>query len=273
MLELLDHPAVQGGVAPLVSSLIVAALLARTRFAWLAIIAGYATMVVLAGDFSFSPLTAARKVMLIGVVAALVGLAADLVPQPPRYLASTLVVVGGLVASWAFISVLRQREGMAGYATGGGIVLFVALLVAAVLRLRADGVRTGAAGLGLGLATGIAAVLSASIGYLLAGVAIAAASGALLLMQVILARELAAGFTGALPIGLLAALFAVATLLLAQLPWYALPLLLLVPLAAALPVPQRAPMMARAAMASGYALAAALLPILAAWYAARGSLT
>jgi hypothetical protein len=41
MLELADHPAVQGGVAPLVVALVVALALARTRFAWLAIVAGY----------------------------------------------------------------------------------------------------------------------------------------------------------------------------------------------------------------------------------------
>ena len=60
--------------------------------------------------------------------------------------------------------------------------------------------------------------------------------------------------------------------MLAELPWYALPLLLLVPLAVALPAPERAPLIARAAVLSVYALAAAALPILAAWYAARGSL-
>ncbi len=61
MQELLDHPAVQGGVAPLVVALIVAAALARTRFAWLAIVAGYATMIALSTGFSFSPLTCAAK--------------------------------------------------------------------------------------------------------------------------------------------------------------------------------------------------------------------
>ncbi len=79
--------------------------------------------------------------------------------------------------------------------------------------------------------------MSASIGDLVAGVAIAAACGALLLVQVTVSRKLAPGFTGALPIGLLAALFAAGTLLLAELPWYALPLLLLVPARRSLPAP------------------------------------
>ena len=77
------------------------------------------------------------------------------------------------------------------------------------LALRDDGLRTGAAGLGLGFATGVAAVLSASIGFLLAGIAVAAAAGALLLIQVIFSRNIAARFTGALSIAILTSLFAV----------------------------------------------------------------
>ena len=68
-----------------------------------------------------------------------------------------------------FVSVLSQREGARVVACG---VRHRALRGGAgralVLALRDDGLRTGAAGLGLGLATGIAALMSASIGYLLA---------------------------------------------------------------------------------------------------------
>ena len=145
------------------------------------------------------------------------------------------------------------------------------LLTGLVLALRDDGLRTGAAGLGLGLATGVAAVLSASIGFLLAGIAVAAGAGALLLVQVIFSRNIAARFTGALSIAILTSLFAAGSLMLAQLPWYALPLLLLVPLAAMLPASERLPSIVRAALLAFYALVAAVFPIAAAWYAARGS--
>jgi hypothetical protein len=40
---LLDHPAVQGGAAPLVVALFAAAIFARTRASWIAILAAYAT--------------------------------------------------------------------------------------------------------------------------------------------------------------------------------------------------------------------------------------
>ncbi len=78
MVTLLEHPAVQGGVAPLVAALIVAAIFARTRFAWLAILAAYATMVALTTGFSLTPLTVARKTILLGLIVPFVGLALDL---------------------------------------------------------------------------------------------------------------------------------------------------------------------------------------------------
>ena len=273
MLSLLDHPAVQAGVGPLLVALIVAAALGRTRLAWLAIVAGYATMIALSTGFAFSPLTALRKVMLLCLCAPLAGIAADFLPKRSRVIAVTLAAMAGALAIWAFISILRQRDGMAGYATAAGIAVFAGALVYAVLRLRDDGLRTGATGLGLGLATGIVGLLSASIGFLSAGVSIAAAAGALLLVQVLFSRSIAAGYTGALPIGLAAALFATGTLMLAELRWYVLPMLLLVPVAAMLPAPNRGPRIVRAALLAGYTLIAAAFPILAAWYAARGSLS
>ena len=271
MLSLLDHPAFQAGVGPLLVALVVAAGLSRSRFAWLAIVAGYATMLALSTGFEFSPLTAARKMTLLCLGAPLVGIAADLLTKPSRTVAAALSAIAGALAVWAFVSVLRQREGSAGYLAAVGIAVFVAALVYAVLRLRDDGLRTGSAGLGLGLATGIAGLLSASIGFLAAGISVAAASGALLLVQVLFSRPIAPGYTGALTIGLSTALFACGTLMLAELAWYVLPLLLLIPAAAILPAPQLAPPIARAAVLAAYTLIAAVIPVLAAWYAARGS--
>jgi hypothetical protein len=266
----LEHPAVQGGAAPLVVALVVAAIFARTRFAWIAILAAYATMVALTTGFAFSPLTAARKTILVGLAAPIVGLVLDMLPRASKFVVTAAFVAAGAVSVWVFKSILHQRDGIAAIAMGCGIALFVAILVGLTLRLRGDGLRAGAAGLGLGLAAGIAGFLSASIGYLLAGVSIAAGAGALLLTQVLLSRKLAAGFLGTLPIATLTALFAVGSVLLAELHWYALPLLLLVPLAVTLRAPERPPLIVRAAVLAVYALIAAALPILVAWFAPRG---
>jgi len=269
----LDHPAVQGGVAPLLAGLIVGLLLIRTRFAWIAVVVGYLVMLTLSGDLAFEPLTASRKVVLAGLGAAGAGIAIDAIRPPYRWLPAILSAAAALAAAWVFVSVLRQREGAAFVGAMSGVALFAGALTAAVLRLRDDGIRAGAAGLGLGLAVGIAGILSASIGYLLGGVAVAASSGALLLIQVVARQNLAPGYTGALTIGVLTSYFAAATFLLASLPWFALPLFILVPLAASLRLPETWSQFARAAVASAYVLGAAVLPILAAWYAARGLFT
>jgi hypothetical protein len=49
-------------------------------------------------------------------------------------------------------------------------------------------------------------------------------------------------------------------------------LLLLIPAATSLPVPAADRLIARTAALSGYALVAAVIPVGAAWYAARGAL-
>ena len=269
MSEIVGHPLFQGGLAPLVVALIVGFALARTRFAWLAIMPAYATMVALDTGFSLFPPTVARKTMAIGLLAPLVGIAADFYPRASRRIAVALVIVTALLSLWIFQTVLQNHDGATAFLAGTGVTLFVAAMIASMLRLRDDGIRAGAAGLGLGLAASIGGILSASIGALVAGAAIASACAAMLIVQVALSRMLAPGFTGTLPVGLLVALIAAGTQQLALLPWYALPLLLLVPLAAAMPVSHHRSPIVRATILAGYALAASALPIGAAWYAAR----
>ena len=74
MRELLNHPAVQGGLAPFVVALIVAELLQRMRLSGLAIIAGFAATVYLVSGFAFDPLTASRKIVLLTLAASLFAL-------------------------------------------------------------------------------------------------------------------------------------------------------------------------------------------------------
>lgn len=271
MQEWLQHPAIQAGVAPLVVALLVGGLLARTRFAWFALVAGYATMIALSVGFAFEPLTAGRKVVLLVLLAPLAGLAVDVLAANSRTGALAVAGIAGAAAAWAFISVLAQKDAAAAWGAGAGIAVFAALLVWFVLELRDDGLRTGAAGLGLGLGAGIASLLSASIGFFFGGVAIAASAGALLLVQITRKGTRAPGALGAATIGVAASLFAAGAFMLAQLPWYALPALLLVPLAARLPAPHALSALPRAALLSLYALAAAGAPVLAAWIATRQS--
>ncbi len=284
MQSLLENPAFQAGIGPLVVALLIGLVLRRTAFAWLALPAAYATMFALSTGFAFVPLTAARKVVLLLLIAPIVGIGfavrAGRAPSAAPSAAIAIAVPVGLAALaavWVAWSVLVQRPAPVAALTGAGLAAFAAALVFLVLRLRQDAVALTASGLGLGLATGVAALLSASTGFLMSGIALAAGAGALLLLQFVGTAPITVGIGGALWIGLAAALFATATTMIAQLPWYALPLLLAIPLAAALPnraagqVPARRPGRGRIALCALSALAASLLPIAAAWLAARGS--
>ena len=272
--ELLNNPAiqvaVQGGLAPFVVALVIALALARTRFAWLAIVAGYATQVALSTGFSFTPLSASRKILLLCLLAPIVGIAVDALSPRARAVAYGLAALAGLAAVWVFITVLAQKEGAGAWLYSLGVIAYVGTMVAALLSLRNDPLRAAAAGLGLGLATGIVALMSASIGFLTAGIAVAAASGALLLVYAFRSEPAPPGVLGTLSIGIMIALFAEGALMLAQLPWYALVALLAVPLAVRLPVSETASAFVRAAMLAFYALVAALVPIAAVWIAPGG---
>lgn len=272
MQELLSDPAVQGGVAPLVAGFVVALLLSRTRFAGLAILAGYVVMIALTTGFSFTPLSVSRKILVIGLLAPLLGLVADFVPRAARVVVPVIALAAALAAVWTFLPVLQNKDAATAWPTAAGLALLVFVLVHATAWHRADGVRTAASGVGLGIAVGIAAVLSASSGYLLQGLALAAASGGLLLAQMLTNRGASAGMVAALPIAMLAALFSGAILVLASAPWYALPLLALVPIAAAVPLPAGWPTWLRGFAAGACAVVAGIPTILAAWIAARGSL-
>lgn len=270
MSALFEDPMVQSGVAPFVVALVVAALLALMRkpgLPWLALAAGLLTTLALSTGISFTPLSASRKVLLLVLLAPLVGLAIDLGGLRHKALLPALAALVGLASAWVFQSVLVQAEGSQGWWMGAGVALFVALMVGLNLRLRDDGLAAGAATVGLGLAVAVSAVLSASIGTLMNGMAVAAAGGALLLLQFVRATPLAAGWTGTLTTGAAAALFAAGTFMLAELRWPTLVLLLLVPVVAGLPLFTGRATRLRTALLSLCVAAAALAPIASAWFA------
>lgn len=269
MSMLLDDPMFQAGLAPFAVALLVAWALAATRFAWLALIAALVTVFALSTGISFSPLTAARKIMLLVLLAPLVGAALDHWSGAPRQTAWVLALLAGLAGAWVFQSVIVQAEGMQGWLLGGGVAAFVAVLTALVLRLRDDGVAAAAATLALGAAVGVAAILSASLGHMMNSVALAAGDGALLLVQMVRGRAVAPGYLGTLTLALAAALFAAAPLVLSQSRWFTLALLLLVPVLAALPAFGAAPLRRRIVLVTLLCLAAAVPPMLAAWLATR----
>jgi hypothetical protein len=264
----LAHPAVQGGVAPFVVGLFVVALLARAKLAGLAVAVGLAVTVALASGLTFTPLTATRKVVLLGLLAPVVGIVMDFALRGSRTLNAVITVACGVATVWVFWSVLQQKPVGEALLVGGGLALFVAWLVGSMLALAGQPVRAGAAALMLGLGTGVSAILGASALLGLYGIAIGAGAGAFILVQMLTGRKIAAGATLTLSASVAAGLVAAAAQVLAQLPWYALIVLGAIPLAARLPASDRMPVWAQAFIVSAYGFAVACVAFLLTWRAA-----
>ena len=255
---------------PFLAGLVASALLAPLRLAGLSAVAGFAAAVYLVVGFQFSPLTTVRKIMLLGLLAPAVGIAADRAFKPTRMTAPLFGVIVGAASLWVFLAVLRQRELAQAILLGGGTAIYVAWMVGVVLTLRDDSVRAGAASFALGLGTGVAAVFAASATLGLYAMALGTASSAFLLVQMLAGRRTYAGITFTLTSGLLAGLLGAATFYLAQLPWHALAVMALVPLAARVPVPARWPVWGQVIAISIPALAVAAVSCFLAWQSSRG---
>lgn len=267
MEEFLSNPVVQAGVAPFVVGLIVVVIFAKAKLPGLAVVAAFAVCVALTGGIVFTPLTALRKVVLVSLLAPVVGIAIDLVLKAGRARTVAVALAFGALAVWVFWSVLQQKPAAEAVLLGAGIAAFITWVVGWALGLADRPVRAGAVALMLGLGAGISAILGASALLGMYGIAIGAGAGAFLLVQMLTGRKLVAGATLALSASVAAGLIAAAALVLAQLPWYALIVLGLIPLAATLPASDRLPVWAQTFIVSGYAFAVAFVAFVLTWHA------
>lgn len=271
MNTLLQDPMVQAGFAPFAVALLVAALTMRLRpagWAWLAVPAALATTLALSTGLTLTPLTAARKALLVLLLAPFVGLALDLARVQGRGVAPVLAVALLGAGAWAFGPVLMRAEGSQGLVQGAGLLLFGAAVAALNLRLRADGTAAASGLLAQGVALGVAAVLSASIGNLMNGLAVAMGGAALLVLHGLRggSGDHAAGWAGALAAAAPAVLLPATVFVLADLRWPVLLALPLVPLVAALPLFESHPPRRRLVLRALSTAAAALPALAAAWF-------
>ena len=266
MQELLDHPAVQGGLAPFVIALIVAELLQRLRLSGLAIIAGFAATVYLVSGFSFEPLTSARKIVLLGLISAVLALMIFRFNWRP--LRVILVIAGGIAAVWMALRILQQQDLTHMLLWSSGCSLYVGWLIFWMDTLHESPVRAGSAGMTLGLGTGGSALLGASALLGQFGLALGAAASAYLLLQAVSNSRLSCGRSFTLPLSLIAGLIGCLAVLTTQLPWYALPVLAIIPLAAKIPVPEKRGLWLQSLLLSIATLAFAAGAIYLTWYVA-----
>lgn len=270
MYDWLHDPFVQSGAAPFAAGLLAAALLRPVRLAGLAAGAGFLAAVWLIGAFAFVPLTAARKLVVVGVAAMALGALLDIANvRLGTSVRAALGLAFGAAAVWMLWTILAQRPIASALAIGAGGFALIAWLVAATLPPNADPLRAGAASLAMGLGSGVAAMLGGSALLAQYGIALGAACGAFLLVAT-LRRGRAGACAGlALTAAVVAGLVMVGAAVLAHLSWLALAVFALVPAAVRLPLPNSANAWLRAALATLYACIPAALACAAAWWASR----
>lgn len=266
MQELLNNPVVQGGLAPFIIALIVAMLLKPLHLSGLAVIAGFAVTVYLVSSFSIEPLTSTRKIVLLGLLSAL--LALTLFRFNWRPLRLMLAIAGGVATVWMALRILQQQDMTHMLLWGGGFALYVGWLIFWMDTLHEAPVRAGSAGMALGLGTGGAALFGASALLGQFGLALGAAASAYLLLQVLSKNRLPCGRSFTLPLSLIAGLTGCLAVLSAQLPWYALSILAVIPLAAKISVPEKKGLWVQSLLLSIATLACAAGAVYITWHVA-----
>ena len=238
-LEWIDNPIIQAGAASFLAALIVARLLNFMWLSGLAVIAAFCATVYLISDFNFDfdSLTITKKIILAGLVTAILAPLFDLVSSHVRLMRCLIAIACASVVLWVFWSVLERMDWSDIVVYGAGLVAYIVCLSSLLDRLTSTSIRAASSAMGLGASIGVSALLSASalLGQL--GIAIAMAGAAYLLLQFVSNQSLPSGRTLTLPLSVLCGLIAPAALILAKLPWYCLPLFLLIPLAAQIPLP------------------------------------
>jgi len=236
--QLLNHPAVQAGFAPFLVALIAAELFQRVKLSGLAIIAGFAVTVYLASNFNFDPLTASRKIVLLGLISAVLGL---VLTQIRLHLFSLLLpALGGAAAVWVVIRILQQHPLQTALLWGAGCAAYVATLIWSMNRMENDPVRSSTAATALGMGTGGAALVGASALLGQFGLSLGSAAAAPFLILMASNRTIPTGLAFTLPLALIAGLTGCVAVLSANMPWYVLPILAVIPVSAmVIPLPKQ----------------------------------
>lgn len=224
MNDLLNHPAVQAGVIPFLVGLAGAFALARTRFLAAVPWAAFIAVVALVLGFSLEPMTAVRKLVVIGLAGGVVALVLEASPLRPTspLVRAALAALAAAASLWMLSRVLGQREGGALWGAAAGVALYGAAVTASLLWLAGDTLRSSVAMTVVGVASGALALLSASASMAQIGIALGAASGALVLTALLRGRRAAPGWFLALPVSLVCGAIGTGSAMTGDGPWLAL---------------------------------------------------
>ena len=240
MEQFLDRPEFQSAVIPFGSALLIYAGLRKiTAVAWIcAVFAGFLISVGLINGITITPLTGTRKIILLVLGSLLLAALAPLLIRKIKLQRAVGPILTILALLWVFWKVVARMEfsGMLLFVVGG-LALTLWLAWAFERSARNDARQLGA-GLALLFGTGLSATAGASalLGQL--ALAMAAATGGMLLAWVLIGRAAKSGDSKdsirTLPYVLAATLFGLAAVVFARLPWYALIPLASIPLAVSL---------------------------------------
>ena len=223
MEDLLLNPAVQAGVAPFLAALVASAALRRARLLGLAVVAAFVVVVGLAVGFSFEPLTATRKLVLVGLAMVPLILGVELADLRPTPMArATIAAASGAAAVWMLWRILQQQEAAKAALYGVAAAVYLAALVESCARCGTDGTRAASASLMLGLCAGALALLGASAQLAQIGIAVGAGGGAVLLAHMIGLQRGSPGWTPVLPAAFIAGLVGLSAVFTGALPWFCL---------------------------------------------------
>jgi hypothetical protein len=234
---LLSHTAIQAGILPFIVALITAELFQRLRLSGLAIIAGFAMTVYLTSDFNLDPLTANRKIIWLGISASAIAIPLTLLTW--SYWRPILAILAAVATVWVTWHVLQIQSTTDELLWGAGCAVYVGWLVFWFDSLQNKPVAAGSAGLALGIATGMAALLTGSVLPGKFGLALGSAAAAFLLIQAVSNSRLSCGYSFTLPLSLIAGLVGCLAFVSTHQPWYTLLALGLIPLAANIPIPEK----------------------------------
>jgi hypothetical protein len=231
MIDFLHLAEVQSALAPLVVALAAGWLAHKTGKLpiGIGVVAGFMAAALLINGFDFMTLTAARKVILAGLLAGIVGALVD--ARHTRGALQLYLGLGIVAAIWVFGLLLTRKSGGEIATMGAAIAAYVAWMLFATHRLQEDGRRAGAATVALGIGTGAASVIGSSALFGQLAFAISAAGGGVLL-ALLLTKRNDAGTVITFPVGLLAALIGCAAVAFAELAWIVLVILGLIPVVA-----------------------------------------
>ncbi len=235
--EFLNNPVVQSSIVPFAVGLLALVILRRMGWMWagLSAVIGFYAAVYLIHGFDWLPLRSNNKIMWLGLGAVVVGLALDLYPGPRKPVLPLLFVAGAAAVVWLIWPKLSRMEGLEWLLLAASAAVYGGWMVASFDGLRDKPLTADSALLALALGVGLCAVFGASASYGQLASAIAAAVGARWLLHV-LGKGSAVGALGVLPLAMLCAAFSFGAYVYANMPWYVLPLLALIPLLARVPL-------------------------------------